>query len=110
MKKYSILIFFLTVSSALLFGSTSEAAVKLDNTEIGITFLKSTGDILEPPISPKPILPENDIDPVPQLKNTSKLPSTGDLITSLIWTLLGFSVIIVFIGGLSLKKVMLQIN
>ncbi|MBO0439049.1 hypothetical protein [Candidatus Enterococcus ikei] len=106
MKKYVVLLFFLIISCGILYGDKVEAASKMDQTNLSITFLQGAPLKPEPPIIKEPTLLVGDT----QIKSTGKLPSTGDLITSLIWTLLGFSIIIVFVGVYSLKNIMLKLS
>ncbi|MFD2307029.1 hypothetical protein [Enterococcus termitis] len=94
------------IVNGLFVGSTAEATVKSVSTDVGIVF---TDDQEQTPIVPKlpstpgPYIPK----PSPSVKGN--LPSMGDLITSLIWTLLGCAVLILFVGIFSLKKIMLRI-
>ncbi|WP_375180057.1 hypothetical protein [Enterococcus rotai] len=106
MKKYVVLLFFLIVGFGALYADKVEAASKADETELGITFLK--GENVEPeiPIIKAPTLPIVDA----PIQRSGKLPSTGDLITSLIWTILGCSIIIIFVGVYSLKNIMLRLS
>ena len=106
MKKYVLLLFFLIIGCGTLFGDRVEAISKIDQTDLTITFLQGESLKPEPPIIKEPTLSVGNA----QIKNTGKLPSTGDLITSLIWTLLGFSIIIVFVGVYSLKNIMLKLS
>lgn len=109
MKKYVVLLFFLTSIGSVVFGEVVDAADQLENTVIGITNIGVTfgshEDVNELPSTQFPVLPDEGGVAVPHSGN---LPSTGDLITSIIWTLLGFSVLIVFIGVFSLKNIILE--
>ncbi|OJG89718.1 hypothetical protein RV15_GL001559 [Enterococcus silesiacus] len=94
--------------NGLLAGKVVEATVKSDTTEVGIVFKEGTPSLPKPPIDSK--LPDTNMPyiPKPSSGTNGKLPSMGDLITSLIWTLLGCSILIVFVGVLSLKNIMLK--
>jgi len=97
--------------NGLFVGGSVEATVKSDVTEVGILFKSEEVDA---PILPKPPtgskLPDTNVPyvPKPSASINGKLPSMGDLITSLIWTLLGCSILIVFVGVFSLKNIMLK--
>lgn len=106
MKKYVVLLFFLIIGCGTFYGDKVDAVSKIDQTNLNITFLKDEPLKPEPPIIKEIALPVGDA----QIKSTGKLPSTGDLITSLIWTLLGFSIIIVFVGVYSLKNIMMKLS
>lgn len=94
--------------NGLLADQVVEATVKSDTTEVGIVFKEGTSSLSKPPIASK--LPDTNMPyiPKPSSDTNGKLPSMGDLITSLIWTLLGCSILIVFVGVLSLKNIMLK--
>ncbi|WP_348921153.1 hypothetical protein [Enterococcus rotai] len=96
MKKPVIVLFFLICLISLVFGKTTEAATRQEDTNIGITFSSDQKSAIEPPSKVTPGPP----------KSIGKLPSTGELITSVIWMLLGSSVLIFFVGIVSLRAVM----
>lgn len=108
-KKYNKYIYLLLIVGFICIGGKAEAtSVPPDisdrttlNNNVGITFIKEEKPIVEPPIIQKPI----GVTPV----DRGKLPSTGELITSLIWMLTGFSLLIVCLGIHSLKRMMLKI-
>lgn len=93
MRKSIIVLFFLMCAGSMFFGNTTEAATQR-KTDIGITFKEIKKDDIQPPNKVGPIKP------------TGKLPSTGELITSVIWMLLGTSILIFFVGMISLKTIM----
>ena len=108
LNKYKIVIVLLSIISVFYFEGSAEAANADDSrstvvNEVGISFFEE--DIQ--PITPKlpSVIPDTPI----MLKPSGRLPSTGELITSLIWMLTGFSILVVFIGIISLKKMMLKI-
>lgn len=105
MKKFVIGLFFLIVVNGLLVGTTAEATSKSEATDVGIAFTDSLEQPLQPelPSTTVPYIPK----PSPSIKGN--LPSMGALITSLIWTLLGCAVLILFVGIFSLKNIMLKI-
>ncbi|WYJ96982.1 hypothetical protein DOK67_0001285 [Enterococcus sp. DIV0212c] len=103
MKKYIVLIFFLTTILGGEMWGTAEAVSKSDTTDLKITFFKSEAPTLKEPIIEGLYLPEGNL----SITHKGKLPSTGDLITSLIWTLIGCSVLIILVGVYSLKNIML---
>lgn len=96
MKKGIIVLFFLTCFVSLFCGETTEASARKGETEVGIIFSEKQKEGIQPP---------NKITPNPS-KPIGKLPSTGELITSVIWMLLGTSVLIFFVGMISLKAIM----
>jgi hypothetical protein len=105
MKKFLIGLFFLGIVNGVFAGTTVEATGKSVTTDVAIVF----NDKPDPqPIVPK--LPNPNVPDIPKPSPGYKgnLPSTGDLITSLIWTLLGCAVLIMFVGIFSLKKIMLR--
>ena len=108
MKKCVTVLFFLMMINGLFVGTTVEATSISNTSEIGIVFKTEAPVLPEPLISPK--LPDTYMPALPKtsLGTNGKLPSMGDLITSLIWTLLGFSILIVFVGVFSLKNIMLK--
>ena len=96
MKKGIIVLFFLTCFGSFFVAEPAQADVLRENTEVGITFSEKQKDTIQPPSKITP----NTMKPV------GKLPSTGELITSVIWILLGTSILIFFVGMISLKAVM----
>lgn len=105
MKKYGLIIFFILGINLTFFNEKAEAAEKISDTELNITFDKDDA-VISPPIETPSIIPGEILTPV---KNAGRLPSTGELITSVIWILVGLSILIVFIGVHSLKQVMIKI-
>lgn len=103
MKKYSVLLFFLTSVIGVVLAGSAETVNASDTTDVTITFFKSEVPLLQEPINNTLTLPESNL----SATRIGKLPSTGDLITSLIWTLIGCSVLIVLVGVYSLKNIML---
>ncbi|MBP2097247.1 hypothetical protein [Enterococcus rivorum] len=110
MKKYITLLFFLVIIFAVGGSVSVEATESLttlnDPTSVGITLVKD--DTVTPP-APKPPVKDD----VPLLGTTAeiakpgrRLPSTGELITSLIWIILGLSMLIVVVGVFSLRNIM----
>jgi len=77
------------------------------DTEIGISF--KSADPNKPSPSPSIKEPTIPIDINPP-KSVGRLPSTGELITSLIWTLIGCAVFIVLIGVYSVKNIMMKLS
>ncbi len=101
MKKYFFLIVFFVIGGCCFSEKPVEATQSNATTDVMITFSKEEVPIELPPISQPPLL--NNVAAPPS--SQGKLPSTGDLITSIIWTLLGCSLLIIFIGVYSLKYV-----
>ncbi|WP_086314567.1 hypothetical protein A5821_002149 [Enterococcus sp. 7F3_DIV0205] len=96
MKKNIIVLFFLICLSSLSFGEPAEAASHKGKTNVEITFQSEQASVLQPPSK------EN----LESLKKVGKLPSTGELIASIIWLLSGASVLIFLVGMISLRTVM----
>ena len=110
MKKYGLIILFLIGVSGLIFNENVEAAEqvgKIGTTEVGIRFQKA--DTLEDPIIEPPIISPTPLETPNIVKPGGRLPSTGELITSLIWIFLGLSILIIFVGVHSLRQVMIKI-
>ncbi|ALS36780.1 hypothetical protein ABID30_002024 [Enterococcus rotai] len=107
MKKFILGLFFLVIVNGLFVGTTAEATIKSEATDVGVMFNNKK---VQQPIVPK--LPDTNVPYIPKPSPSFKgnLPSTGDLITSLIWTLLGCAVLIMFVGVFSLKNIMLRIT
>ena len=105
MKKYGLIILFILGINMAFFNEKAEAAEKSSGTELNITF--SEEDVLiNSPIETPSIIPGEILTPA---KPVGRLPSTGELITSVIWMFMGLSILIVFIGVHSLKQVMIKI-
>ncbi|WP_348921582.1 hypothetical protein [Enterococcus rotai] len=103
MKKYSVQIFFLMLVISVMLMGSAETVNASNTTDLTITFFKNEVPLLQEPINNTLTLPETNL----SVTRLGKLPSTGDLITSLIWTLTGCSVLIVLVGVYSLKNIML---
>ncbi|EOH96675.1 hypothetical protein UAW_01840 [Enterococcus haemoperoxidus ATCC BAA-382] len=101
MKKNIFLLLLFVIGGCCFFGKTVEATQSDATTDVMITLPKEEVPLELPPISQPPLLNDVATSPISQ----GKLPSTGDLITSIIWTLLGCSLLIIFIGVYSLKHV-----
>jgi hypothetical protein len=116
MKKMTLALFIiigcLTFYSDTVQATNSDTAQETSNhryfeSEIGISFKSADPIKTSPsPIVKEPLLPIEGNPP----KSIGRLPSTGELITSLIWTLIGCSVFIVFIGVYSLKNIMMKLS
>ncbi|EOH96638.1 hypothetical protein UAW_01803 [Enterococcus haemoperoxidus ATCC BAA-382] len=103
MKKFVMGLLFFMITSGLFSGKIAEAKTNFDGTDVGISFTVS--DLAEPE---QPLLiPEEPFPSIPNPKPIGRLPSTGGLITSLILTLIGFSLLIIFIGVFSLRNIIL---
>lgn len=107
MKKYVVLLFFLIIMGGLLFGEKVEAIEQFDTTPLNISFAREEPTKPKPPIIDEPTLPGT-INPQPY--RVGRLPSTGDLITSLIYTIIGFSFLLVVVGVFSLRNIMLKMT
>lgn len=94
MRKSIIVLFFLMCVGSLFMGNSATEAVTQRETDVGIAFKKMEKDDVQPPNN------------VGTMKPTGKLPSTGELITSVIWMLLGTTILIFFVGMISLKTIM----
>lgn len=105
MKKYVVFILCLISISGLIYSSDVEAATKDDQTNVGISFVNGAGEE-NTTETPTLLVPE---EVSPTVKLSGKLPSTGELITSIIWTFLGLSVMIIFVGAYSLKRVIVSL-
>lgn len=106
MKKYGLIILFLMGINGLFFSEKVEAADSISETELGIIF-KQEDSLVDPPIIDPPIL--SPIENPKIVKPAGRLPSTGELITSVIWMFVGLSILIVIVGVHSLRRVMIQI-
>lgn len=106
MKKYLFLLLCAFFLGSTLNSEVAQATDEIGRTDLGITFAAEPSILPKPPIVKDPIVPIEGI----KSKPIGRLPSTGDLITSLIWTLLGFSLLIVFVGVYSLKNIMLKLS
>ncbi|WP_430602801.1 hypothetical protein IGJ02_000107 [Enterococcus sp. DIV0724b] len=103
MKKFVVGLLFFMIISGMYSGKIAEAKTNFDGTDVGISF---TVNDLDKPEQPS-LIPEEQFPSIPNPKPIGRLPSTGGLITSLILTLMGFSLLIIFIGVFSLKNIML---
>ena len=104
MKKYMLLLLFLMLAMVGELAVGEKVVEAAETTDLTITFFKSEFPMVEEPIKAHLTLPETSL----SATHSGRLPSTGDLISSLIWTLLGCSVLIILIGVYSLKNIMLQ--
>ncbi|WP_086314963.1 hypothetical protein A5821_002519 [Enterococcus sp. 7F3_DIV0205] len=103
MKKYSIIILCLMGMSSFLFCTNVQAMERSDQTNVGISFLKE-----EMSLNPtKPVVPSSG-ETFPLVKPSGKLPSTGELVTSVMMTFIGLSLVIIFVGIYSLRRVMIS--
>lgn len=94
-SKIYVLVFLICLGGAFFGGATKASAHSV--TDVGIEFDEATKESIEPP---------SKVDSIKPIKPMGRLPSTGELITSAIWMLLGTSVLIFFVGIISLKTVM----
>ncbi|MEI5990736.1 hypothetical protein [Enterococcus crotali] len=106
MRKCIVGLFFLLMVGGLLISKPAEAVVKSDLTDVGIVFETDTT-----PEEPFDKLPDTNVPYIPKpISNANgKLPSMGELVTSLIWTFIGCSILILFVGIFSLRNIMLKI-
>ena len=100
MKKGINVLLFLTCLGGMFFFGTTEVRAAHPTTDVGIEFDKGSGSkgTIQPPAKADPIKPTK--------KPMGRLPSTGELVTTSIWMLLGTSLLIFFVGMVSLKTVM----
>ncbi|EOH96654.1 hypothetical protein UAW_01819 [Enterococcus haemoperoxidus ATCC BAA-382] len=106
MKRNGVILLIFVMVSCFLYSEKVEAIDKLDSTtDVSITFLKDEDNLLLPSIL-QPPLRQGEV----TTNSHGKLPSTGDLITSVIWVLLGFSLLIVLVGVYCLKSIMAKMT
>lgn len=104
MKKLIFLLFVLVGMGSTLHTVRAEAVSQEDKSELTINFLKDESSVLAPPATQNSLPNTNTEILGDTIKPKGKLPSTGDLITSVIWTCTGTFVLIILIGLVSLKK------
>lgn len=107
MKKYVALLLFALIGSSCFFGETSKAMEHNDKSDVSITFVGTDKETLPPPGTKDPFEPQHTFpDVIPS--HVGSLPSTGELVTSVIWLLLGLSLFIVCLSVFSFKKIIGQ--
>lgn len=107
MKKYVVLFLLALIGSNCFFGVTSQAMEHNNKSDLSITFVETDKETLLPQGEKDPFEPQHTFPEVIQSYSGS-LPSTGELVTSVIWLLLGLSLFIVCLSVFSFKKIIGQ--
>lgn len=100
MKRNLVWLGLIICLGGLFVSETAVAIEKFDSTSLNISFAS------QEPTPPKPPMIEEPEIPAQNPSRVGKLPSTGDLINSLIYTIIGCSFLLVVVGVLCLRNIM----
>ncbi|MDR0922706.1 MAG: hypothetical protein LBM95_10040 [Lactobacillales bacterium] len=108
MKKYLIPLLFMLMGVNFLIGEKTQAASRENKSDLNITFMQGEDEIPVNHGAKEPFEPQDTLPGMEEPSSTGEFPSTGELITSVTWMLIGFSLLIVVVVIFSYKSLWLR--